>query len=305
MDKIKIWLKEIRAPFLTASLVPVILGTAIAWNQFHAFNLLYFFLALIGVCLCHIGTNVANDYFDHTSGDDEANKTPTPFSGGSRMIQNKLLPPKHLLIGAIISFILCAIIGLYLNSVTGGKVILIIGVIGVFLGFFYTASPIRIGYRGWALGETAVGLGFGPLAVFGSYYVQTQRLDWIPALASIPVGILIALVLYINEFPDYDADKSVNKRTLPVILGKKRAAILYYIMSAVTFLWVIAGVILNIFPVWSLLSILTLPIAVKAITILHKHYSEVYPLIPANAMTIVLHLSFGILFSIGFFVSRA
>jgi 1,4-dihydroxy-2-naphthoate octaprenyltransferase len=302
MDKIKIWLKEIRAPFLTASIVPVILGTAIAWNQFHLFNLLYFSLALIGVCLCHIGTNVANDYFDHTSGDDEANKTPTPFSGGSRMIQNKLLPAKHVLIGATIAFILCAIIGLYLNSVTGGKVVLIIGIIGIFLGFFYTASPIRIGYRGWAFGETAVGLGFGPLAVIGSYYVQTQRLDWVPALASIPVGILIALVLYINEFPDYDADKSVNKMTLPVMFGKKRAVILYDVFTVLTFVWVIAGVIFNIFPIWSLLPMLTLPISLKAITTLHKHYSEIYPLMPANAMTIILHLSFGLLFSLGFFI---
>ena len=304
MSKIKLWIKAIRAPFFSAAIVPVFLGAIIAWYQVHSFNWFYFWLTLVGAILAHTGTNLANDYFDHTSGNDEANKTPTPFSGGSRMIQNKLIPSLQILIASLSAFVICAIIGLYLNMVTGGKIVLILGATGVFLGFFYTASPLRIGYKGWGFGEFAVGLGFGPLVVVGAYYVQTQKLDWLPFWASIPVGILIALVLYINEFPDYEADRAVNKKTLPVVLGKKHAMIVYDILLVLTYLWLVLGVALRIFPLWTLLALVTLPIALKAITTLHKHYEEVYPLLPANASTILLHLSFGIIFSLGFFLSR-
>lgn len=304
MNKLKVWLKEIRAPFFTATVVPVVLGAVIAWYHTAEFNWFYFWLTLVGIILCHAGTNIANDYFDHTSRNDWVNQTPTPFSGGSRVIQKNLLLPKEVLTGAVVCYIFGSAIGLYLNAVTGGKVILVLGVIGVALGFFYTASPLRIGYRGWALGESAVGLGFGPLVVVGSYYVQTQKLDWLPLWASIPVAILITLVLYINEFPDYNADKSVNKKTLPVMLGKKKAVVGYDILIILTYLWLIGGVILNIFPLWTLLTLLTLPIALKAVTTLHKHYDEVQPLLPANASTILLHLSFGIIFSVGFWLEK-
>jgi 1,4-dihydroxy-2-naphthoate octaprenyltransferase len=306
MNKIKLWLKAIRAPFFTATIVPVILGSIIAWSATHTFNWLYFGLTLLGIVLCHTGTNLANDYFDHTSRNDWVNKTPTPFSGGSRMIQNNLIPPRQILIVSLLAFIFGAVIGLYLNHVTGGKVILGLGIIGTALGFFYTASPLRIGYRGFGLGEFAVGLGFGPLVVLGAYFVQAQRLDWLPFWASIPVGILIALVLYINEFPDYEADKEVNKRTLPVFLGRKAAATLYYILIAITYLWIVGGVIMEIFPVMALLTLLTLPIALKAVKTLARNYENinVYELLPANAATILLHLSFGIILSLGFFLHK-
>ncbi|MBI4834773.1 MAG: 1,4-dihydroxy-2-naphthoate octaprenyltransferase [Planctomycetes bacterium] len=304
MKKIKLWLKAVRAPFFTATIVPVILGSIIAWYAAHTFNWFYFWLTMLGIVLCHSGTNLANDYFDHTSRNDWVNKTPTPFSGGSRMIQDNLIPAKQILAASLLSFALAAAIGLYLNYVTGGKIILAIGVIGIALGFFYTASPLRLGYRGFGFGEFATGMGFGPLVVVGAYFVQTQKLDWLPLWASIPVGILIALVLYINEFPDYDADKEVNKRTLPVVLGKRKAAVLYYILIALTYLWIIGGVVLKTFPILSLLTLLTLPVAIKAIRTLSRNYEKVYELMPANAATIVLHLTFGIILSLGFFLHK-
>lgn len=304
MTKIKLWIKAVRAPFFTASIVPVILGSVIAWYQFHSINWLYFWLTLAGVIMAHAGTNLANDYFDHTSGNDEANKTPTPFSGGSRVIQNNLIPPIQILIAALGAFMICAIIGIYLNMATGGKVVLVLGIIGIFLGFFYSAAPLRLDYKGWAVGELSVGIGFGPLVVVGAYYVQVQKLDWLPIWASIPVGILIALVVYINEFPDYEADRTVNKRTLPVVIGKRYAMIGYDILLGISYIWIIGGVIMQIFPAWTLLALITLPIAIKAVITLHKHYEEVYALMPANASTILLHLCLGIIFSLGFFLSR-
>lgn len=298
------WLKAIRAPFFTASIVPVILGSVLAWYETGGFNWFYGWLTMFGVILCHTGTNLANDYFDHTSGNDEVNKTPTPFSGGSRIIQQQLLPPRQILLGSLIAFGLCSFIGLYLWLMIGGVMILVLGLIGVLLGFFYTADPIRIGYRGFGLSEAAVGFGVGPLVVLGAYYVQSQRLDWLPLWASVPIGILIALVLYINEFPDYEADKAVSKKTLIVVLGKKKAMYLYDVLLTITYLWVIGGVLLKIFPGLTLLIVLTLPITIKAVRTLHKNYEGVYNLIPANAATILLHLSFGIIFSAGFFLER-
>ncbi|MBI4711853.1 MAG: 1,4-dihydroxy-2-naphthoate octaprenyltransferase [Planctomycetes bacterium] len=223
MGKLKIWLKETRAPFLTATIVPILLGAVMGWHQTGSFHWGYFWLTLIGGIFMHLGTNIANDYFDHLSGNDWANKTPTPFSGGSRMIQQGLLTPRQVLVAALACFTAGSVIGLYLNYKIGGNVILLLGIIGVFLGFFYTGNPIRIVYRGFGLGELAVGIGFGPVMVLGAYYVQTAQIPWPVLFASIPVGILIALVLYINEFPDYNADKYVGKKTLPVQLGKKAA----------------------------------------------------------------------------------
>jgi len=304
MSKLIIWLKALRLPFLTATIVPILLGSVMAWHQTGQFHWSFFWLAFIGGILIHLGTNLANDYYDHTSRDDWVNRTPTPFSGGSRMIQNGLIPPYQILVTALICFVLGSAIGLYLNHRLPGNTILLLGVCGVFLGFFYTASPIRIGYRGFGIGELAVGLGFGPLMVLGAYYVQAHELNGQVLFASIPVGILIGLVLYINEFPDYEADKSVGKITLPIILGKKVAAQLYVSLIGLTYLVLLGGIILKIFPIWTLIILFTIPIALKAIRTTRLHFDKVYELIPANASTIFLHFSIGLLLSAGFMLDK-
>jgi 1,4-dihydroxy-2-naphthoate polyprenyltransferase len=293
MNKIRLWAKAIRAPFYTATIIPIVLGAVIAWSEIDHFRWGYFILALAGGILIHTGVNLANDYFDHLSRNDWNNKTPTPFSGGSRLIQNNLLKPYQFLLASLICFGLGSAIGLYLNHVLTGNVILYLGIIGVFLGFFYTATPIQIGYKGFGLGELAVGLGFGPLMVLGSYYVQAQQISLIPILASIPVMILIALVVYINEFPDYEADKSVNKRTLPVILGTDKASYIFSGFFLMAYFLTILFVIMEILPALALLTLLTLPLAIKAIKIARKHNDKVTELLPANMSTIAAHFAFG------------
>ncbi|MFC1525005.1 1,4-dihydroxy-2-naphthoate octaprenyltransferase [Planctomycetota bacterium] len=304
MSKAISWLKELRAPFLTATIVPIVLGSIMGWHQTGEFNWPWFWLALLGGVFMHLGTNIANDYYDHTSKDDWVNKTPTPFSGGSRMIQEGLIPAWQVLAAALLFFILGSAIGLYLNYRLAGNIILYLGIAGVLLGFFYTASPIRIGYRGFGIGELAVAIGFGPLMVLGAYYVQTQTLSWQVLFASIPVGILIGLVLYINEFPDYEADKTVGKITLPIMLGKKAASRLYPVLVGLNYLLVFTGIILEVFPLWVLLILLTLPVALKAVRTTLVHFDKVKELLPANASTILLHFSFGLLLSIGFIVDK-
>ena len=292
---IKTLIKATRAQFFTATLIPIVLGSVIAWNQSGTFNWLYFILALVGGIFIHAGLDLANDYYDHTSGNDEINLFPTAFSGGSRMIQDKILTPKQVLSGSIVCFLIGITIGLYLNYVLPGNTILVIGIIGVFMAFFYTADPLRIGYTGF--GELTVGLGFGPVMVLGAYYVQTRHLAWLPFLASVPVGILITLVLYINEFPDYDADKEVNKRTWVVLLGKKRAVKIYLWLLSFVYLWVIFGVFSKIFPLSSLVIFMTLPLYFKAINVARTNYDKINELLPANAATIGLHLIIGLLLS--------
>ncbi len=298
----KTWLKAIRVPFFTATVIPVALGSVIAWYDTNNFMWMRFWLAMFGALLIHIGTNLSNDYFDHLSGCDEANPNPTPFSGGSRVIQEGLISPKKILYVSLVSFILGGAIGLYLNYLCGQNVILVLGLIGVFLGFFYTAKPIRIGYG--SLGELAVGIGFSPLIVMGAYYVQAQRLLFKVLLISIPIGILIALVLFINEFPDYLADKAVGKRTLVVTLGKKRAVILYHILLACVYLTVAFLLIFKFLPLMSLIVFLSLPLAIKAYVISKNNFDKIYELLPANAYTIGLHSIIGLLLCAGFILDK-
>jgi len=302
LNKIKLWAKAVRAPFFTASVISVILGTVIAWNITSKFHLLNFLLVSIGVILVHAGTNLINDYFDHRSNLDEINANHTPFSGGSRVIQDNEITPKAMLIAGLGTFVLAAIIGFYLNSVTTGNVILYIGIIGFFIGYFYTAKPLKLGYT--ALGELITIIACGPLIVYGSYYVIAQVHAIQPIIASIPIGILVGLILYINEFPDHEADKKVGKKTLVVVYGKAKAIKLFYVFMIFNYIWIIVGVILNILPLFTIVVLLTLPICFKAINVARSNYDKIEELLPANASTIGLHLLFGILFSLGYVLDK-
>jgi len=295
-------MKALRLPFLAATAVPVLLGNAIAWNNTGTWNGLTFWLTLFGVSFLHIGTNLANDYFDHKTKNDEFNQNPTPFSGGSRVIQDRLISPQLILFIALVFFCMGSLIGLYFTWTLRSGVILLLGLVGVFCGFFYTAFPFKIGYKGF--GEIIVGLCFGPLVVLGSYYVQTVSFSSVALWASVPVGILITLVLYINEFPDYDADKSVNKKTLVVLLGKEKAVKVYHILLGLTYIYVLLCVLFRVIPPFTLVIFLTVPLALKAYFVSQKNFLKVYELLPSNAATIGLYLSFGLFLSVGFILDR-
>ena len=300
--KLRLWIGMLRAPFFTASIAPVILGAAVAYHQrsggIHWRN---FFLTLIGAIIAHAAANVINDYYDHRSGNDEANVHHNTFSGGSRMIQNKIITPGFTYFVAVCLFLMTIIIGLYLNSVVAGNVILYIGMAGVFLAFSYSATPLKLAYHG--IGELAIAGSYGPLIVMGSYYIQVQSLDLLPLLASIPNGILVGLILFINEFQDMQADGSVGKNTLVVKMKvKHRSLILYKLLLIFVFLWLTGFTILNIFPIWTLLTLLTLPMVFRTFAIASKNYNKIDELLPVNALTIALHLIITLLFSAGFII---
>jgi 1,4-dihydroxy-2-naphthoate octaprenyltransferase len=299
---IKKWISAFRLPFVTASVVPVVLGAAVAWNSAGRLNWQVFWMVLVGVCLFQIGTNLTNDYFDHITKNDELNETPTPVSGGSRVIQEGLIAPKSVMLAALIFFGLGSLIGLFLVWQLKSGIILLLGIIGVFCGFFYTAFPLKIGYRGF--GELVVGLCFGPLVVFGSYYAQTMNLSYAPFVASIPIAVLIGLVLYINEFPDHEADKLVNKRTVVVMLGKEASISIYHALLISIYIFTFICVSVCVFPPFTLVVFFSLPIALKAYTISKRSFANVRELLPANFLTINLHLLFGLLLSLGFVLDR-
>ena len=302
MTKITTYLEELRAPFFTGAVVPLVLGAIVAWHQTGDMKWGLFFLTLFGGVILHAAANVANDYFDHKSGNDEANtEFVRPFTGGSRVIQVGKLPPAKVLTEAIVLYALALLIGIFLIWKSGIWV-LILGVFGALTGFFYTAPPLRFVHRG--IGEIFIGLNFGIFMVLGSYYVQTSQLAWEPVIIAVPVAILIIMILFINEFQDANADASVGKNQWVVRLGKANSARLYTIMVALVYLSVGIAVLLKLVPASTLLILLSLPIALKAVSITNKFHSDSQKLIPANASTILLHLLAGVLLSIGYVIDK-
>ncbi len=297
------WLLAVRLPFITASVTPVVLGGTIAWATRDALSWGLLWLTIAAGVFIHLGVNVINDYFDHLSANDDLNADfVRPFSGGSRAIQMGLLTPLEMLVGAIVLFGLSSVIGIYL-AVVAGIWVLAFGAAGLISGVFYVGNPINWGSRG--VGEVMVGLNFGILMTLGSYYVQTGRIDWTPAIAAIPVGALIAAVLYVNEFPDYAADKAVGKRTWVVRLGRQHAAWVYSLLMATPYAAVALAVTAGVLPLQALLALLTLPLAVRAVRVANRYYSQPLQLAPANALTIVIHLATGLLLTLGYVWDRS
>lgn len=236
-----------RMPFLSAVIMPALAGGAfvsaymaqgISGFQFNAF---YFILTLIGLMLLHLGSNVMNDYFDVKDGTDDANNNYfMQYSGGSRAVELRLITlegTQKLGIGLIL---LSFISGLYLTFSTGLPALLI-GLAGLFLGYYYTAPPLRLVARN-GLGELAIMLAFGPLITLGTGYVLTQQLSWEAFFVGLPLGLLTANILLINQFPDAESDAITGKNHLVVTFGKEKStwiylAILFMAFISNLFIW--------------------------------------------------------------------
>jgi len=298
--RVKIWLRALRAPFFQASIIPVVLGTSVAWYKTGVFYPGYFLVALLGAVSLHAGANLANDYFDHKTGADELNQQPTPFSGGSRVIQQGLITPQTIYRASLLFIGLGSLAGMYLVW-TRGWPILVIGLIGVLSAYYYTSGPLKIGYRGF--GELLVGLNFGPLMVLGAYFVQAANFSMDAFAASLPVGLLIAAILYINEFPDYNADKAAGKKTLIVKIGPEKAVKGYYFLLTLAYLSIVAGSLTGMIPWAGLLCLATLPLAYKSIKMTRKNYADTKAITPAMANTVGLHLAMGLLLSAAYLVT--
>jgi 1,4-dihydroxy-2-naphthoate octaprenyltransferase len=291
------WLHAARYEFFTGVVAPAAVGGAVAWWQTTSFHWGLWLLTLLGLLFIHASANLANDYFDHLSGNDALNREfIRPFTGGSRVIQQGLATPREVLASALLCLALGCALGLLLVVLRGWP-ILLLGLVGGLSGFFYTAPPLKLGYRGW--GEIFLALDFGVLPVLGTYYVQTRHFSAEAFWASLPVALLILAVLWINQFPDYHADRAVGKRHWVVRLGRRRAAIVYAGMVTAAYLCVLVAVAAEILPPLALLVVLSLPLAGRGINVALQEYDRPPALVPANAATIAVHLLVSLLLVAG------
>jgi len=281
------WFLATRPQFFTITILPILLGTAIAWHSHHIFLPHFFVLSLLAGLFAHASINVFNDYFDHLNQTDDLNQTPlTPYAGGSRMIQNGHLSARQTYYYALILLLITIIIGIFLVW-TRGIGLLWIGLIGIVSGYCYSATPCAFQSRG--LGELLVGMNFGLLVVMGAFYVQTQTIILSSIIAALPLAVMVAAILFINEYPDYLADQKTGKKNLVVRLGTTQARPIYLLLIISHFLLILLGVWFEQLPLLSLLSLLTIPYGIQATKIFYHAYEKPTALIPAIKLTISLH----------------
>jgi 1,4-dihydroxy-2-naphthoate octaprenyltransferase len=293
-------LRTTRLPFLSATIVPVVLGIVIAASH-GKFDLLAAVLTVIGASFVQLAINVSNDVFDTVQGADDMNVTPTQFSGGSRVLQYGLVTFRQMAALGAGLYAAGALVGLLLLAMRPSQALLAIGVIGFVVGIGYTAPPLKLVYRG--LGEIAVAFGFGPLMLLGAYVVQTGgALSWEPIVASIPVALLVALILYVNEIPDRRGDALAGKRTLPVRLGRSAVIAGYRLAAGGAYAAVVLGVVAGILPVTALVVLLTIPLALRVSRSLEPNYDNPYGLMAVMGVNIKLHLYVGLALLAGYAV---
>lgn len=296
---IKTYLKALRLPFLAGSIMPLITASAFAFER-GSFSLLPFIIAIIGLGALHLGSNLLNDYYD-SKGSDPINIRLTPFSGGSRVIQKNEMHPNTIFALSLFFFFIGISCGLWFTF-WGRPYILLIGLFGLLAGWTYSSPPLQLMSRG--LGEPLIFFAFGPLVTLGTYYVMTDSLSWYAFLLGLPNGFFIMAVIWINEFPDYQADLKANKKNLVVRIGLSRARYLYSLIMLLPFMTIILLIYSIDLPFLVIISLGSFPLAIRAIQILWKRYLSFQDLIPAQALTIQTLISMGLLISGALFISK-
>jgi 1,4-dihydroxy-2-naphthoate octaprenyltransferase len=286
--RLRIWLIALRPFSLTASVVPVLTGTAVVADE--AFRPGLFALALIGAMALQGGTNLVNDYYDHLTGVDHAGSL-----GPSGVIQRGLLPARSVLVGGLAAFALGAALGLAITALVGWPV-LVLGVASVVAGHQYTAPPLRLAYR--ALGEATTFVFMGIVIVMGAAYVQTEAFTWEALLASLPVGLLTAAILHANNLRDIEDDRAHGKRTLASLTGRPVAD--YELLALVlgAFAIAIALPAAGALPRTALIALAALPAGLRLAAALSRS-RETGALNRVLMGTVGLHLLFGLLWSLG------
>ena len=294
MGGVRIWLMAARPRTLPAALAPVLVGTALAGFQ-HAFHPLRFVAALLGAIFIQVGANLSNDYSDARRGADAEDRL-----GPVRVTAGGLVPPRQVLVATYVSFGLAVLIGIYL-IVVAGPLLLVIGAASILAGVLYTGGPRPYGYEG--LGEVFVFLFFGVVAVAGSYFVEVRHLDWEAFALSVPVGLLAAAILIVNNVRDIDSDRRAGKRTLAVRLGRERTRAMFAATLALAFVLALATWILGPLTAWVALCWLAIPLAASLVRLVATH-TDGPSLNGALARSGMLQLVFCVLLSAGLLLSR-
>jgi 1,4-dihydroxy-2-naphthoate octaprenyltransferase len=293
--KLKSWFMEIRPEFLLLSVALVLLGSAISWHE-GCFDLIKFLLTALGLLLAHISVNVLNDYYDYKSGIDFYT-TRTAFSGGSGILTQGIIKPKSAYRFGVVCLTAALPIGIYLTYVSGWQLLPLIFLGG---GIIYLYTPYL---TKWLVGEFFAGLGLGTLPVMGTYFIQTGRYSIETFIVSLVPGLLTANLLLLNEFPDYEADKKGGRYHLVIALGKRKAARLYAGIMVMTYLCIIGGVISKFMPAITLIALIPIPFALKAIILSLRYYDNFEKIIPALKANIITVLGTDILLALSYFLA--
>jgi len=294
------WWKAFRFHFTSASFMPGILGGMIAWTADGKFHSGYFLLVMLGLILNHMALNMTDDYYDFRHLVDVfATDGKNPYTGGSGLLSSGLIQPQRMR-QVFVTFYLIAIgMGVFLGVMRGPFILLLLAV-GFFCAYFYTAPPIRFGYRGF--GELAQLLCFGPGIGIGAYFVQTQRISWEAFWGTLPFGIMLFAMITINEIPDYFEDRRGGKLNLVARFGRETGVWLFIASVLSAYAVILVGVILGRIPILGLISLLTFPIAYKTISILKAYYQEPMKMAPANLGMICTHNFTAILLALAYFI---
>ena len=293
--KLKTWFLETRPEFLLLSIALVLLGASISWHE-GQLSWFKFLLTSLGLLLAHTSVNVLNDFYDFKSGID-FNTKKTAFSGGSGILTQGMIKPKSAYKFGVGCLAVAFLVGIYLSYVSGWQLLPLIFLGGVII-YFYTSHLTK-----WLIGEFFAGLGLGTLPVMGTYFIQTGRYSIEVVIASLVPGLLTANLLFLNEFPDYEADKKGGRYNLVIALGRKKAGQLYTGIMITAYLCIILGVISKLLPIMSLIALASIPFALKAITISLKYYDDFEKLIPAMKANIITILGTDILLALAYLLA--
>ena len=296
MRKLKHLLGPMRVPFLILTPACVLLGFGAAnWSSGEV-SILYLLLAFIGAVSAHISVNALNEYFDFRSGLDSMTER-TPFSGGSGTLPGRPEMARSALNIGLITLSVTGLIGLYFLYIRGLS-LLPVGILGLIIIFTYTIWIIRYPI----LYLIAPGLGFGPLMVMGTQLVLTGEYSWTGFIASLVPFFLVSDLLLLNQFPDVEADQSVGRRHLPIVVGKQTSSLIYGAFLLSAYLSIVLGVYLEYLPKFTLLGLATIVIALPTSVGVFRYAEDIKKLMPYMGLNVIINIATPLLVAAGFFV---
>ncbi|MCP2506562.1 MAG: prenyltransferase [Nitrosopumilus sp.] len=292
---ISVWLRVIRVRFLLASIIAVSVGMALHWSQNGSIDYLDLILTFAGVMALHASVDLLNDYWDFKRGID-TKTTRTKMSGGTGVLPEGLLKPSSVYRAGVAFLIIGSLIGSYFVMTHGILIAIILG-FAILSIYFYSTKIVDSG-----LGEFFVAVK-GSMIVIGTFFIQSGEVNIESILAGIVIGTLSSLVLFIASFPDHDADKSKGRKTLVIVVGKKKAIKLFWIFPLISYVVILIGVSVSLFPVLSLITLLSFPLIIKSGLGLQKNYDAIDELVPFMSSTLKFSRITGVLFALSFLLS--
>ena len=286
------WLRIIRIRFLLASVIAVSNGLAITYWKYSTIDPVYAILTYVGVVFLHASVDLLNDYWDYKRGIDIATKR-TKFSGGTGVLPENLLKPRTVYIAGLVFLILGASIGTYFIAIRGVTIAIILG-FAVIAIYFYSTTIVNAG-----LGELFVAIK-GAMIVLGSLYVQNATLEPAAIYGGAIVGLLSATVLFINSFPDYEADKSKGRRTLVIILGREVASTTFPMFIIAAYALIAGGIFFGLTKVYCLICFVSMPLAIKSALSLRKDPQSIDNIVPSMASTVTYSRITGFLLALSY-----